>query len=513
MITILLGASAAALAATQPPAGARESHAPASPERAPERSDEARSLLDTFPRPARLRSGSIGVEDYPAAALRARAEGNVVARLRIGPDGRVRMCEIAASSGHAVLDSATCALIQRRFRFDPARDVDRNPIADVRTETVRWSIPPFFVTAPGAVSPPPAPRAEQAPRVAFAPPPPPAPPPVTHAPPASVFPDAYPRPARPRFGAIVNHLDYPLEALRAGVEGTVTIRYDVGVDGRIAACRVVGSSGSRLLDDATCAVAQRRLTFYPAHDAQGNPVTESRAQIVAWLLPGRAVSPPAGVRLAPPPGPPPTPFPIRVEQHVREGRAGPAQLVHGSITDDDYPASALRIEAQGVVEMRYLIGTDGRVETCEITASSGNRALDETSCMLITRRFAFLPAIGADGKAVTDMRTQRIFWRLPGAELPPPMEVPQSLIGREMLDDYPPAALRARAEGIVVVRYVIATNGVPEACEIVESSGNADLDRQSCTIVTSRFRFRPAIGDDGRPTTETRTQRIIWRLP
>lgn len=102
----------------------------------------------------------------------------------------------------------------------------------------------------------------------------------------------------------------------------------------------------------------------------------------------------------------PTPPPPRQE-------ARPAQLRSGSITDDDYPPAALRAEAQGTTTARFTIGTDGRVTSCTVTGSSGNSALDNTTCNLIQRRFRFRPAQDTNGNPVSETKTQRIVWRLP----------------------------------------------------------------------------------------------------
>jgi len=56
---------------------------------------------------------------------------------------------------------------------------------------------------------------------------------------------------------------YPERARRAGVEGLVTVRISLLANGEIAAVAVVGSSGSRLLDDAA-AEAARSSIFTPA---------------------------------------------------------------------------------------------------------------------------------------------------------------------------------------------------------------------------------------------------------
>ena len=90
---------------------------------------------------ASLRSGSIENDtDYPAAALRNEEQGTVGVRLSIGTDGRVASCSISSPSGSSSLDSTTCRLIQRRFRYTPAKDSDGNPVADTIVQRVTWKI-------------------------------------------------------------------------------------------------------------------------------------------------------------------------------------------------------------------------------------------------------------------------------------------------------------------------------------------------------------------------------------
>ncbi|WP_114951480.1 energy transducer TonB [Sphingosinicella terrae] len=87
---------------------------------------------------ARHVGGRIRNRDYPRSAVRARAQGEVFARLRIDADGRVTDCRIARSSGHEALDAATCRLILERFRFEPARDGRGDPVPDVGGWLQRW---------------------------------------------------------------------------------------------------------------------------------------------------------------------------------------------------------------------------------------------------------------------------------------------------------------------------------------------------------------------------------------
>lgn len=90
-------------------------------------------------------------------------------------------------------------------------------------------------------------------------------------------------------GSISGATDYPPAARRAGIEGSVTVRYTVGIDGRASGCSVTRSSGHAELDAATCRVVERRFRYRPARDPQGKPVPETVRRTFDWLLPYRRV--------------------------------------------------------------------------------------------------------------------------------------------------------------------------------------------------------------------------------
>ena len=94
------------------------------------------------PQRARANLGSyFSTDDYPAAALRAEAEGTTRFSLAIGPDGRVTNCTVTGSSGNSALDSATCRILRSRARYTPARDQNRNPTSGQDRGSVTWRLP------------------------------------------------------------------------------------------------------------------------------------------------------------------------------------------------------------------------------------------------------------------------------------------------------------------------------------------------------------------------------------
>ena len=57
---------------------------------------------------------------------------------------------------------------------------------------------------------------------------------------------------------------------------------------------------------------------------------------------------------------------------------------------------------------------------------------------------------------------------------------------------YPPASVRAREQGTVMLRVLVDANGVPQRVEIARSSGHARLDAAARESVL-RARFRPVM--------------------
>ena len=90
----------------------------------------------------RLISGRIKGSDIPDAILDVGFRGVVGVRYRVETDGRVSNCSIARSSGNALMDQATCRAIEKRFRYDPWRDVAGKPVRSTVIRDQQWDIDP-----------------------------------------------------------------------------------------------------------------------------------------------------------------------------------------------------------------------------------------------------------------------------------------------------------------------------------------------------------------------------------
>ncbi|WP_310474933.1 TonB family protein [Sandarakinorhabdus sp.] len=77
---------------------------------------------------------------YPSGAVQRGESGLVRYRLFVDTGGRVERCAIVGSSGHGGLDRDTCALLVRRARFVPARNVDGSPMGWEHDGSVQWKL-------------------------------------------------------------------------------------------------------------------------------------------------------------------------------------------------------------------------------------------------------------------------------------------------------------------------------------------------------------------------------------
>lgn len=121
------------------------------------------------------------------------------------------------------------------------------------------------------------------------------------------------------------------------------------------------------------------------------------------------VAPPPVITVRPAPPAPPAPPAVRTV---------PPQSVSGSmqglIRESDYPPASLDREEQGVVAVSLSVGTNGRVTNCSVTSSSGSKALDSTTCRVLTSRAKFSPARDNMGNPTTGTSSARIRWQIAG---------------------------------------------------------------------------------------------------
>lgn len=77
--------------------------------------------------------------------------------------------------------------------------------------------------------------------------------------------------------------------------------------------------------------------------------------------------------------------------------------------------------------------------------------------------------------------------------------------------DYPTQAVFSGDGGTVKIALLVDETGKVADCSIVQTSGVAVLDSQSCAVLKERAKFTPAVGKDGKPAKDAFIQRITWK--
>ena len=91
----------------------------------------------------------------------------------------------------------------------------------------------------------------------------------------------------------------------------------------------------------------------------------------------------------------------------------PKLAKHGLFSTDDYPTSALRANIQGATTVRIDVEADGRPSQCTVVRSSGDAALDATTCNVVMKRARYVAASAQDGRPMKSIDVVKIQWIIP----------------------------------------------------------------------------------------------------
>jgi len=114
----------------------------------------------------------------------------------------------------------------------------------------------------------------------------------------------------------------------------------------------------------------------------------------------------AAVSNTPQPVAPPSPAPVAAAAPVRVG----AVVNSANCEKPEYPSASRRLEEEGTVSLRFLVGVDGKVIQAEVDKSSGFRRLDEAARAGLAK-CQFKPAT-VDGKPEQAWASMKYTWRL-----------------------------------------------------------------------------------------------------
>jgi TonB family protein len=226
------------------------------------------------------------------------------------------------------------------------------------------------------------------------------------------------------------------------------------------------------------------------------------------------------------PAPPPiqTTFPVPMPGKSRA--ATPKGNPGSWVTTNDYPSIALRSEMEGTSGFRLTISPAGLITNCTITASSGSPPLDEATCVNVTRRARFDPALDEKGKPIMGTYSSRVRWQIPqdavadvsfdSVDFTTSLPLPPRALGYQsypVASDYPKAALAEGATGEVGLKLTIDPVGAIENCEVVIGSDYPELDEASCPYARKNWQFSPARDLAGDPSRGQIGRQLFWYPP
>ena len=123
------------------------------------------------------------------------------------------------------------------------------------------------------------------------------------------------------------------------------------------------------------------------------------------------------------------------------------------------------------------------------------------------------PVLKVMDECVVDLRRVWNVREPSGEQSPLAKRATGNLIRYFKAEDYPDTALINRDGGSARFSLLIDEVGKVTDCTIIETSGIAVLDAQTCVIARQRAKFDPARGQDGKPAKDAHIARIKWRIP
>lgn len=174
------------------------------------------------------------------------------------------------------------------------------------------------------------------------------------------------------------------------------------------------------------------------------------------------------------------------------------------LTNDDYPALALRLHHQGVATVELTVDTHGELANCRTAIGTGYAELDQATCDIIIRaRAHYAPAKDDAGQRIGYVYRLRFRWVLPGSQLPP------SPPDKE-LDVNLAAFPKDMVRPLATLSFIVAPDGRVESCNVAqgEGSGSAKLDNAVCASMSKSETFPPALDREGKPMRFLRVQKV-----
>lgn len=188
------------------------------------------------------------------------------------------------------------------------------------------------------------------------------------------------------------------------------------------------------------------------------------------------------------------------------------------VTTNDYPSLALVNEWIGTSHFKLTVSDVGKVAECEITQTSGYVTLDNATCLNVTRRARFHPALDHAGNPTRATYGNRVTWSIPHddplqaeglrAELanshvglgpdasprgrnkkPEPIDIPSWIPDDPLPADW-------KLVNSARYRVAVSSDGRVDYCVALVSSGDSRYDDFICKHAIENAKFAAATDKD-----------------
>jgi TonB family protein len=175
--------------------------------------------------------------------------------------------------------------------------------------------------------------------------------------------------------------------------------------------------------------------------------------------------------------------------------------------DADYPKAALDAGADGTTVFMARISTSGYLQDAAVSKSSGRDDLDAAAASCAPHLY-LKPAL-KDGAPIDVTLPFVVVWNHKGHSYFGLLRPPGTM--RPCNKGLDRSAYKPEGFGATEVSFIVAEDGTVSQPAIVQSSGNASLDRAARDCVM-RWRYPPATRD-GKPIAFTWTAAVSWISP
>jgi TonB family protein len=202
--------------------------------------------------------------------------------------------------------------------------------------------------------------------------------------------------------------DYPAAALAGGQHGSVIMAIDVSEQGTVDDCRILRSTGSELLDRASCDTITRKARYPISYDASGKPKRLGSTFVIHWVFLGMTQSE-ADLPIGP------QDLIIAANPHLAPGERGKpdgggSDAERLAFPSPKYPGKALKENREGRSHVLLSIDRRGRVDRCSVIRTSGSTDLDQATCDFARSSLRYAPARNGLGKPTPSYDTFNINW-------------------------------------------------------------------------------------------------------